>query len=256
MEKYKHLFGPVDSRRLGKSLGIDLLPFKTCSLDCVFCECGKTTCLTSKKQTFVSTDAVVRELKDFFTTNPDLNFVTFSGAGEPTLADNLGEIIGFIKDQYPQYKVCVLTNGTLFSDQKVRQRVLRADVLVPSLHAVTAEAFLKINRPVKDINVTHVIDGLIELRKEFTGQIWLEVFIVPGINDSIDEIMKLKKVVLEIKPDKIQLNSLDRLGTESWVTPASREELEKIAEALKPLAVEIVAKTKTYDGPRQGTRAQ
>lgn len=251
MKKYRHLFGPVDSRRLGKSLGIDLLPFKTCSLDCVFCECGKTTCLTSKKQIYVSTDAVIRELKDFFSTKPELDFVTFSGAGEPTLAGNLGEIIGFIKANYPQYKVCVLTNGTLFFDPDVRRRVLSADVLVPSLHAVTPEAFIKITRPVKDLNVRHIISGLTALRKEFSGEIWLEVFIVPGINDSIEEISELKKVIGGIKPDKIQLNSLARAGTESWVKPATREELEKISEFLKPLKTEIIAKASPYSGPRQ-----
>jgi len=238
--KYKYLYGPVPSRRLGFSSGVDLVPFKTCSLDCVYCQLGRTTNLTIDRKEYSPTAEIIEELDQYLKSSPSLDFVTFSGSGEPTLHSRLGEMIGLVKENYPQYKVAVLTNGTLFCRGEVREEVKRADLLVPSLDAVSEPVFKRLNRPHHGLNLEEIISGLIQLRNEFEGEIWLEVFIVPNLNDSETELQVLKEAIERINPDKVQLNTLDRPGAESWVVAARKERLEKIASYL-PRA-EVIAK--------------
>jgi wyosine [tRNA(Phe)-imidazoG37] synthetase (radical SAM superfamily) len=241
----KYLFGPVPSRRLGISLGVDLVPLKVCSLNCVYCEVGRTTNLTIERKEYIPINEVLKELKDYLDQKPELDFVTFSGQGEPTLNSGLGKVIDFIKDNYQEYKVAVITNGTLFWDKEVRNEVIRADVLLPSLDAVSKLTFMKINRPNKKLNIDKIIEGLILLRKEFEGKIFLEIFFVPQINDSQEELILLKKIATKIQPDLIQLNTLDRPGTEDFIKAVNQEGLLKIKEFFVPLPVEIIAKAET-----------
>jgi wyosine [tRNA(Phe)-imidazoG37] synthetase (radical SAM superfamily) len=239
---YKYLFGPVFSRRLGRSLGVDLLQYKTCSLDCVYCECGATTDLTATTAAFVPTRDVLAELDDYLARKPDLDFVTFAGSGEPTLHAELGQIIAHVKTKHPDYKVAVLTNGTLFTRPEVRAAVLQADLLVPSLDGATTASFEAINRPEASIQVAQVVDGLTQLRQEYRGTFVLEVFIVPGVNDTDEEVQALRQAALRIRPDAIQLNRLDRPGILPWVTQASDELLARIHAQLAPLTVFEVAR--------------
>ena len=229
---YRYLFGPVPSRRLGISLGIDLVPHKTCSFNCIYCECGQTTDLTCERREYVPTDRVIAELDDFLATAPDLDYVTFAGSGEPTLHSGIGEIISFIKDRYPRYRVAVLTNSALFTDPDVRAALMRADLVVPSLDAVSEEVFVKINRPSPGITARQVLEGLLDFAREYTGEVWLEIFIVPGVNDTDKELRLLKDAVIAIEPDRVQVNTLDRPGAEDWVRPASPEAIERIAAML------------------------
>ena len=238
----EYLFGPVPSRRLGVSLGVDLVPHKVCSLNCVYCEVGRTTNLTIKRQEYVPIDAVIKELEGYLSQKPELDFVTFSGQGEPTLNSGLGKVIDFIKDNFPLYKVAVITNGTLFWDKVVRDEVNRADVLLPSLDAVSEMIFLKLNRPSNELHIDRIIEGLIKLRQEFKGKIYLEVFLVPGLNDTESELVLLKNAIKKIKPNLVQLNTLDRPGTELWVKPLSQKKLMGILAFLKPLHGEIISK--------------
>jgi wyosine [tRNA(Phe)-imidazoG37] synthetase (radical SAM superfamily) len=243
---YKHLFGPVPSRRLGISLGVDLVAHKVCSLNCVYCEVGATTNLTIKRNEYVPAQEVISELSDFLKNKPELDYITFSGAGEPTLNSKIGAIINFIKKKYPHYKLSLLSNGTLFYDEAVRKEVGGVDLVLPSLDAVTSAAFLKINRPNPNLKLGKIIDGLIQFRMEYPNTtMWLEVFIVPGINDTTAEISKMKQVLTKISPDRIQLNTLDRPGTADWVQPASKQQLLEIKNKLEPLPVEIIAKFKS-----------
>lgn len=230
--EYKHLFGPVPSRRLGVSLGIDLIPFKTCTLNCVYCECGRTTNLTVERKEYAPTDEVIDELGEHLKSRPDLDFITFSGSGEPTLHSRIGEIINFLKQNYPQYKVAVLTNGSLFHLGELRGEVKNADLIMPSLDAASENVFKKINRPHGSLSCQKIISGLAELRREYPRKIWLETFIVPGLNDTKSELQLLKEAIQKINPDKVQLNTLDRPGTESWVVHAKKEELEEISSYL------------------------
>jgi len=239
--KYKYLFGPVPSRRLGISLGVDLVPYKTCSYNCVYCECGKTTHLTARRRQFVPTDEIIAELRDYLSKKPDLDFVTFSGSGEPTLHSGIGKIIDFIKKNFCGYSVAVLTNGSLLFMKSVRNALKNADVVLPSLDAVSAKVFRKINRPAPGLKIERIIKGIVDFSEEFKGKIFLEVFIAAGINDTAAELKKMKKVLKKINPEMIQLNSLARPGTEFWVKTASRRQLMKIAGFFKPLRTEIIA---------------
>lgn len=238
---YKYLFGPVPSRRLGMSLGVDLVPKKVCSLDCVYCEVGNTTKLTLDRKEYIKSDKIKEELTNYFNNNPAPDYITFSGSGEPTLNIRIGEIFQFIKQIKPGIPVAVLTNGTLLFDKNVRDAIIDADVVLPSLDAATDNVFKKINRPPGDLKIDKYIQGLIDFRKEFKGKIWLEIFILPGYNDSENELKELKKAILKINPDSVQLNTLDRPGTVSDLRGATAEELQKVVNFWKLDNVEIIA---------------
>ena len=238
---YKYLFGPVPSRRLGMSLGVDLVPKKVCSLDCVYCEVGATTKLTTVRKEYIPYSKVTSELTDYFANNHDPDYITFSGSGEPTLNSRIGDVLQFIKQEKPDIPVAVLTNGTLLSDKNVRHELMGANVVLPSLDAVTEITFQKINRPSVHLTSEKYIDGLINFSKEFTGKIWLEVFIIPRFNDNVDELKAFKKVFEKINPDQIQLNTLDRPGTEAGINAASHKHLKKIIDFWGLDNVEIIA---------------
>jgi wyosine [tRNA(Phe)-imidazoG37] synthetase (radical SAM superfamily) len=246
MMKYKHLFGPVLSRRLGKSLGVDVVAYKYCSLNCVYCEVSRTTHLTLKRKSFFDIDEITSELDDYLKAKPELDYITFSGAGEPTLNSDLGEIISYIKSKYPQYKLALITNSTLFNDPQLLAEILPCDLIMPSLDAVSDEAFERVNRPVDTLTAQDIVDGLIKLRQAYTGQIWLEIFIVPGINDHLEEIELLKAAIEQIRPDVVQLNSLDRPGAEEWVEPAiylAMEEIKAMLSEGNDIPIEIISRT-------------
>lgn len=239
---YKHLFGPVPSRRLGMSLGVDLVPHKVCSLNCIYCECGRTTKLTLKRSEYVPLAEVLDELEDYFRNNPDPDYITFSGAGEPTLNSTIGKVLAYLKQHRPDVPVALLTNGSLLSDPKVRRELLQTDLVLPSLDAALEDTFRKIDRPPRKMEIDAYIQGLIDFRNEFDGEIRLEVFIIPGINDDRKNLDALRTALEEIRPDRIQLNTLDRPGTVDNIRPASHEELQQIIDYWQLDDVEIIAK--------------
>lgn len=238
---YKHLFGPIPSRRLGISLGVDLIPHKICSMNCIYCECGRTTRLTHERKAYVPTEEVLEELNHFFSNHPDPDYITFSGAGEPTLHQDIGKVITHIKQLKPDIPVAVLTNGTLLSDPEVRTELMEANLVMPSLDAATESSLHKINRPGKELNVKTYVEGLIQFSREFKGQIWLEVLILPGYNDDGENLTALKSAIGKIAPDRIQLNTLDRPGAIEGLKPASRETLEGIIRFWGLENAEIIA---------------
>ncbi len=238
---YKYLFGPVPSRRLGMSLGIDLVPHKVCTLNCIYCECGRTTKLTVERKEYVPYDEVTDELKHYLSNNPVPDYFTFSGAGEPTLNSRIGDVLNFVKKKCPDIPVAVLTNGTLFYNKQLRSELLGADLVLPSLDAASDMFFRKINRPFKTISIFKYVYGLAKFRQEYSGAIWLEVFIIPGYNDSEHELLLLKKAFRIIQPDIIQLNTLDRPGTEHNFRAAGREELQRISDFWNLNNVQIIS---------------
>ncbi len=247
---YKHLFGPVISRRLGVSLGIDLVPYKVCPLNCVYCEVGETTDLTIEKKEYVSYDEIISELDHFISNNPKLDYITFSGSGEPTLFSRIGDMIQYIKATYPQYKLALITNSVMLPDYEVFKNVLDLDLIMPSLDAVSHEAFQVMNRPNEQVVIEDVVDALVELRPVFNGQIWLEIFMIESVNDSAEELKLLIDAINRIKPDRVQLNSLDRPGVEAWVKMMSRGRLEEIKSYFVnnlefDTQIEIIARAKT-----------
>lgn len=240
--KFKHLFGPVPSRRLGISLGVDLVPHKVCSQDCIYCEVGKTTNLTDVRKEYVPVDEVIYELDNFLSSHPVLDFITFSGAGEPTLNIGLERIIDFLKKKYSDYKLALITNSNLLTDRTLRDALNQIDVILPSLDAASDDVFEKINKPCKSIHITEMIEALAELSHNIKGEMWLEIFLLPGYNDNANELQKIKDACEKISPDKIQLNTLDRPGVESELIAMPVEGLQKIKDFLMPLPVEIIAK--------------
>ncbi|MGM0418562.1 MAG: radical SAM protein [Thermodesulfobacteriota bacterium] len=239
---YKYVFGPVPSRRLGISLGVDLVTHKTCTLDCVYCECGNTTDLTSTRSEYVDFKGVLKEIDDYFKNNPKPDFVTFSGSGEPCLNKDIGKVINYIKQNY-EVPVCVLTNGTLLSDPLVRKELLNADVVMPSLDSAENTSFKKINRPEKHIDIDEYINGLALFSKEFKGRLDLEIFFIPGFNDTEENINALKNALGKINPDNVLLNTLDRPGAVSGLKPASNAELSNIKTKLGFKNISVISKS-------------
>lgn len=237
-----YIFGPVPSRRLGISLGIDIVPFKTCSLNCIYCECGHTNRLTLQRQHFIEVLPLLAQLKKILKSLNHVDYLTFSGSGEPTLNKDIGIMISEIKKS-TAIPVAVLTNGTLLSRDDVVQDLLEADVVLPSLDAVSENVFSEINRPHPGLKLAEVIRGLIRFREVFPGQIWLEIFVVKSVNDNDRELSELYRTVKKIKPDKVQLNSLDRPPADSRVQPVEIGILEAIKEKWTDLPVEIVKRT-------------
>jgi wyosine [tRNA(Phe)-imidazoG37] synthetase (radical SAM superfamily)/biotin operon repressor len=238
-EEPKYLFGPVPSRRLGLSLGIDIVPFKVCTLDCIYCQLGRTSAKTIERKDYVPVEAVLAELKERLAQELQADFIAISGSGEPTLNAGLGRIIEGIK-KITNIPVAILTNGTLLTDKSVRADCEEADVVLPSLDAGDEETFQKINRPHTDISIEKLIEGLCAFRKEFSGQLWLEVFFVEGLNTSAWQIAKIKAAVERIRPDKVQLNTAVRPTAETSVKRTSIEKLRGIAAQLGERA-EVVA---------------
>ncbi|MCP5105782.1 MAG: radical SAM protein [bacterium] len=234
-----YVFGPVPSRRLGISLGVDIIPYKTCTLDCVYCECGKTTDLRIERGRFVDPETVLRQIKKVVDGEKHIEYITFSGSGEPTLNSDIGFFIREIK-KMTDIPVAVLTNGTLFSLKEVREELLEADLVLPSLDAVTPSVFSKINLPHKGLDKQKIIEGLIQFRKEYGGAVWLEVFIARGFNDDEEELDNIYRTIKKIKPDRVQLNSLDRPPAYADIEPVEIAVLERLVEKWRDMPVEIV----------------
>lgn len=242
---FKHVFGPVPSRRLGRSLGVDLIPYKTCSYDCIYCQLGRTTHRTLQRREYVPLETVLNELRlKLKQTRPD--YVTLSGSGEPTLYAPLGELIRAVK-KLTRTPVAVLTNGSLLWDPDVQRALLPADLVVPSLDGGDAAAFEYANRPHPDVTFEKMTAGLVEFRKQYKRRLWLEVFLLGGLTAIEAEVAKIATVARKVRPDRIQLNTVTRPSAEDFafpVPPAQMRRLrpifgrraEVIAEYRKPAA--------------------
>jgi len=239
VKKYRHLYGPVPSRRLGRSLGIDLVPPKICTYDCVYCQIGQTAKRRLVRKEYIPKEEVLAEVKTFLAeSSSPIDHLSLSGSGEPTLHSGIRWIINEIK-KLSSIPVAVITNGSLLYRKRVREDLLQADVMLPSLDAVSQEVFQKINRPHPRVAVEKVIEGLVAFRKVYRGQIWLEILFCRGINDHAEEIDKMKEAIDRIKPDRIDLNTVVRPPAETWATPLSQTELERIRTLFGEKAIVI-----------------
>lgn len=233
-----HVFGPVPSRRLGRSLGVDLVPFKTCTHDCIYCQLGRTTCQTVQRQEWVPVEAVLAELQAKLATQPD--YITLSGSGEPTLHSRLDELIRRIRSM-TSVPVAVLTNGSLLWQPEVRRAVALADVVLPSLDAPDPERFLEINRPHPGLSFDQHVEGLIALRRECTGQYWLELMLLAGYTDQPAQVRKLAACVRRIRPDRVQINTAVRPPAEDYAIAIPPRRLATLAGLFEPRAEVIAA---------------
>ena len=236
----KYIFGPVFSRRLGVSLGVDLVPYKVCSMDCLYCEVGKTSEKTIKRAEYVPFESVKAELEDYLSFSPELDFITFSGYGEPTLYSRLGELVSWLKKGY-SYKLALLTNSTLLFKDEVLKDIEQIDIVLPSLDAGSEEVLRKLNRPVLEVTLETVVKGIERLIYETDAEVWLETVFVKGINDSLDEIKRIGELVHRLSPDRWQINTVVRPPAYN-VQGLSYEELKRIKDIVDFPETEIIAK--------------
>ena len=225
------VYGPVPSRRLGFSLGVDLLPFKTCSMDCVYCQLGSSGKTTVRRREFVPVETILGQIKNALARKKPVDAITFSGSGEPTLHSGLGRIIAGIR-RMTKVKIVLLTNSAALTGARARRDAAGADIVVPSLDAATQSVFARINRPHAGLTVEKIIAGLAAFRREFKGQIWLEIMLVKGVNDGPAHLRALKKAIARIRPDRVQLNTVVRPPAEKSARPLTLAELEAARAAL------------------------
>ncbi|MFN2351003.1 MAG: radical SAM protein [Kiritimatiellia bacterium] len=238
------IFGPVPSRRLGRSLGIDLVPAKTCSYDCSYCQIGRTTAHTVERRRWCDPQDILRQLPERLGSVPD--YITLSGAGEPTLYDGLGELIAGIKS-LTDIPVAVITNGSLLWRADVRAELMGADLVAPSLDAGDAATFTAINRPVAELDFARMVRGLIEFRRQYDGKYWLEIFLIRGVNDSDAAVRALVKLAARIAPDRIQLNTVLRPPADTGLQPVPLNRLRELASRFSPPG-EIIAEFSAAGG--------
>ena len=239
MKKYNHLFGPVPSRRFGRSLGIDLTPYKTCNFDCIFCQLGKTTEKTMDRREYVPVEEVTGELGDWIKSSGEADYITLAGSGEPTLHSRFGEVIVFAREAL-DIPVALLTNGALLGNADVRAAAAKANVVKISLSAGDPASFKYINRPHPDLVFEDIIKGMQTFREEFSGELWLEVFMLWGVNSTQKEVSQIAELAQSIRPDRIQLNTAVRPPSEGFVHPMPKENLEQLTGYFSPPA-EVIA---------------
>ncbi len=236
--EFKHVFGPVPSRRLGRSLGVDLVPYKTCSYDCLYCQIGRTTAHTLERAEHVPLENVLAEVKNRLDAGAEVDYVTVSGSGEPTLYSRLGELIAGLKEL--GVPVAVLTNGSLLWREDVAGAVAGADLVCPSLDAGTSPVWQRVNRPPEGLDFEKMIEGLVAFRDRFAGQLWLEVLLLAGFSDNDEEVRSIAAHAARIRPEKVQLNTVVRPPAEAEARAVSREDLERYAGFFDPRA-EVIA---------------
>ncbi|MHA1271419.1 MAG: radical SAM protein [Candidatus Helarchaeota archaeon] len=243
----KYVYGPVPSRRLGRSLGIDTIPPKTCNFSCVYCQLGRTTNFTNNRKDFFPRNDIWQELKKRvdLTGIENIDYITFVGDGEPTLCYSLGWLIDQIKTEYT-IPVAVITNGSLLYLEDVRNDLKSADVILPTLDAGFPETFKKINRPHPSISFHEMINGMIIFKKIYSGQIWLEFMVVTGINDSVDELNQIRKYFKKINPDRVYINIPIRPPAEKWVKIPSEKSLSQIREIFEDVVEIILPETGNF----------
>ncbi|MDA3833221.1 MAG: radical SAM protein [Spirochaetales bacterium] len=239
MKDYKYLFGPVPSRRFGRSLGVDLNPYKTCSLDCVFCQLGRTTERTVIRKEYVPTDMVLSELKEWIETDGRADYITLAGSGEPTLHSGFGEILEFICSE-STIPAVLLTNGTMLDLQEVRDAASLANVVKVSLSAWDQASYGWVNRPHPQLLFDNLVKGQKAFRSQFKGQLWMEVFLMAGINSMPADVSKIAALAKEIGPDRIHLNTAVRPPAEDFATVLSKERMEALIHLFHPTA-EVIA---------------
>ncbi len=230
-EPTSYTYGPVPSRRLGLSLGVDIVPAKICTLDCTYCQVGRTTQKSLVRQDFIDIGAVLSELQEKVKAGVQADYITIGGSGEPTLNRRLGDLIDGIR-RVTSIPVAILTNGTLLYREDVRAECAKADVVCPTLDAADGAVFEAIHRPTSGITIEKLVSGLEQFRREFTGKIWLEVFLVAGVNTDAAQIEKIKALIRRIRPDKVHLNTAVRPPAEPDVHAVSAEMMDAIARQI------------------------
>jgi wyosine [tRNA(Phe)-imidazoG37] synthetase (radical SAM superfamily) len=244
----KYVFGPVPSRRLGQSLGIDTIPLKTCNWNCVYCQLGRTVPLTNERRDYIPCDLILAQVEEALANHEpgEIDWVTFVGSGEPTLHKGLGKLIDRVKE-LTYLPVAVITNGALLYVPQVRQALKTADAVLPSVDAGSAPLYRRINRPHSQTTFERLVNGLILFRREYTGKLWIEVMLVKGLNDSDEALADIAALLRRIQPDEVHINLPTRPPAETWVQPADEETLLKALVIFSDVARVIHPAEGTFD---------
>ena len=237
---YRYVYGPVPSKRLGRSLGIDLAPFKKCTYDCIYCQLGRTTDKTVEPKTYATSDAICSELERKLSFGLPPDYISLAGSGEPTLNAGIGELIDKIKAM-TNIPVAVLTNGSLLWRDGVRAALMAADLVLPSLDAGDEAMFQYVNRPHPDISFDKMIDGLSDFVRLYQGPVWLEVFLLAGVTAIPGEIGKIDALLRKIRPARVQLNTVTRPPAEAFACPVSEEQMKSL-KGMFSQTVEIISR--------------
>ncbi len=225
-----YAYGPVPSRRLGRSLGVSPIPHKTCSYNCIYCQLGQTGKLQVKRESFYPKEDILSDIgKVMNFANAD--HITFVGDGEPTLCKDLGWLIRSCKNKW-QIPVAVITNGSLFFMEDIRQDLKSSDVVLPTLDAGSEEVYRTLNRPHGSIGFEEMLQGQVDFRKEYPGKIWLEVMLVKGVNDSDESLLEIKEAIEQVKPDRIYISVPIRPPAKPGVRPPEPERIIRAHEIL------------------------
>ena len=252
---FKYTFGPVPSRRLGRSLGVDLVPFKTCTYDCIYCQLGRTTCKTNERKLYAPVPEILAEVESRLKAETPPDYITLSGSGEPTLHTDIGGIIAGIR-KITRIPIAVLTNGSLLADKAVREDLMEADVVIPSLDAGDNAMFQRVNRPHPDINFEAMVSGLKQFCQYYRGEVWLEVFLLGGLTATDAEVAKIAQLIKPICLTRIQLNTVARPPAEDYAYPVLMEQLKRYCAFFYPQA-EIIAECNVLAGSAEdGTGIQ
>jgi wyosine [tRNA(Phe)-imidazoG37] synthetase (radical SAM superfamily) len=231
--RMKYVFGPVPSKRLGQSLGIDPIPLKTCNWNCVYCQLGRSVPLCNQRGEFFARQGILDEIRQALQSTPTdkIDWVTFVGSGETTLHSGLGWLIRQTR-QITSLPIAVITNGSLLYLPEVRGELLAADSVLPTLDAGNASLYRRINRPWPRMTFERLVSGLEAFRREYNGRLWLEVMLVEGLNDSPPALVELAAILKRIHPEEVQINLPTRPPAEAWVLPASRQNVQQAQEIL------------------------
>ena len=233
----EYVYGPVPSRRLGRSLGVDLVPFKTCTYDCIYCQLGRTTHKTIERKEWIPSNTIIAQVKNRLASNPD--YITVSGSGEPTLQSQIGEIIVGLKE-ISDIPIAVLTNGSLLWLPEVRNSLMAADLVLPSLDAGSESLYRYVNRPHSDLPFGKMLEGLVKFREEYKGQYWLETLVLGGVTTVETQVNALAHAIRWIGPDKVHVNTVSRPPAEDFAMAVPPGRLKEIAAKLSEKA-EIIA---------------
>lgn len=243
-----YVYGPVPSRRLGQSLGVDPIPFKTCNYNCAYCQLGRTTPLANKRQDFFPPEEILAEVQAKLEADKpgEIDYITFVGQGEPLLCASLGRLIRGVK-ALTDIPVAVITNGSLLFMPEVQEEVRVAEVVIPTLDAVDEETFCRINRPWPELHIAEIIGGLVAFRRMFEGQLWVEVMLVKGINDTEQALSDIAGALSCIRPDQVHLNVPIRPPAEEWVEPPDDEGLIRAMAILGEVAPIVTPADGTFE---------
>ena len=244
-DRFRYVYGPVPSRRLGRSLGVDLVPFKTCTYDCVYCQLGRTTHKTCEQKEYVAVDEIVAELERRLTTQDTPDYISLSGSGEPTLNSGIGNLIGSIK-QMTEVPVAVLTNGSLLWNAEVQDALMAADLVLPSLDAGDDRMFRHVNRPHRDISFGRMVDGMAAFTRRFPGEVWLEILLLAGVTGVPSEVKKMATLARHIAPARVQLNTVSRPPAEGFALPLPPDRMLSM-KALFTGAAEVISEAAPGD---------